>query len=275
MLHEKTINPASSRLQRKFTQTQEDICKGTEQLSVFTRGERMARLARVVVANVPHHVTQRGNARRFLLDCDTDRKVYLELLREDAERCRVAVLGYCLMSNHVHLILVPGKAEALARALKRTHGRYAGYWNTLYGSSGHVWQGRYYSCPLDHDHLWRALRYTELNPVRAGLVAEARSWMWSSAAFHCGEQPTDGLIQLDPWRRCWSGKSWSQYLQAGENESEQTALRRCTFSGRPLGSAEFVGRLEQTTGRRLALRKPATPQPLAPDERQRELTFGS
>lgn len=235
----------------------------------------MARLARVVVANVPHHVTQRGNARRFLLDCDTDRKVYLELLREDTQCCRVAVLGYCLMSNHVHLVLVPGKAEALARALKRTHGRYAAYWNTLYQSSGHVWQGRYYSCPLDHDHLWRALRYTELNPVRAGLVAEARSWKWSSAAFHCGELPADGLIQLDPWRRRWSDNSWSQYLKAGENESDQTALRRCTFSGRPLGSSEFVEQLEQTTGRRLALRKPATSQALAADARQGKLSFGS
>jgi putative transposase len=235
----------------------------------------MARLARVVVADVPHHVTQRGNARRFLLDCDSDRRVYLELLREDTQRCRVAVLGYCLMSNHVHLVLVPGKAEALAIALKRTHGRYAAYWNTLYQSSGHVWQGRYYSCPLDQDHLWRALRYTELNPVRAGLVAEARSWMWSSAALHCGEVSTDGLIDLDPWRRCWPDRSWSQYLKAEEDESEQTALRRCTFSGRPLGSVEFVKQLEQATGRRLSLRKPANSQTLASGTRQGELILRS
>jgi len=86
------------------------------------------RLARVVLAGIPHHVTQRGNARRFLLDCDTDRTVYLELLREDTLRCQVSVLGYCLMSNHVHLVLVPRKVEGLAKALKRTHGRYAAYW---------------------------------------------------------------------------------------------------------------------------------------------------
>ncbi len=96
----------------------------------------MARLARVVAADVPHHVTQRGNARRFLLSCDADRKVYLDLLREDMETCKVSLIGYCLMSNHVHLVVVPARAEGLAKALKRTHGRYASYWNAAHGSSG-------------------------------------------------------------------------------------------------------------------------------------------
>ncbi len=94
--------------------------------------------------------------------------MYLELLREDIERCQVTLLGYCLMSNHVHLVMVPNKADGLAQALKHTHGRYASYWNAGHGSSGHLWQGRFYSCPLDQPHLWEALRYTELNPVRAG-----------------------------------------------------------------------------------------------------------
>ncbi len=232
------------------------------------------RLARVVLPGVPHHVTQRGNSRRFLLDCDADRKVYLELLREDTQRCQVTVLGYCLMSNHVHLVLIPRKVEGLARALKRTHGRYAAYWNALHQSSGHVWQGRYYSCPMDQEHLWRALRYTELNPVRAGLVAEARSWIWSSAALHCDESTADGLIELGGWKLYWSGESWSQYLKGGVDDFEQDTLRRCTFSGRPLGSAEFIEESERKTGRRLALRKPVTPQTLPPDGRQGTFTFG-
>jgi putative transposase len=90
------------------------------------------------------------------------------------------------MSNHVHLIAIPGKVDVMGRALKDTHGRYAAYWNAFHRSSGHVWQGRFYSCPLDESHLWKALRYTELNPVRAGLVAKAERWEWSSAAAHCG-----------------------------------------------------------------------------------------
>jgi putative transposase len=143
----------------------------------------MARLPRVVAVDVPHHVMRRGNARQYLLVCDADRKVYLDLLREDIESCKVSLIGYCLMSNHVDLVVVPMKAEGLARALKRTHGRYASYWNAVHGSSGHVWQGRYYSRPLDQTHLWEALRYTELNPVRAGMASDARSWKWSSEGY--------------------------------------------------------------------------------------------
>ena len=131
----------------------------------------MARLARVIAVGVPHHITQRGNPRRFILQDEADRKVYLDLLRQSTELHGVALIGYCLMSNHVHLVAVPRKADVLARALKETHGRFASYWNALHHSTGHVWQGRYYSCPLDEPHLWEALRYTELNPVRASLVA--------------------------------------------------------------------------------------------------------
>jgi putative transposase len=109
----------------------------------------MTRLARVVAVGVPHHVTQRGNARRFILDGDADRRVYLDLLRQSIELHCITLTGYCLMSNHIHLIGTPGKSDSLARALKDTHGRYAAYWNATHHSSGHVWQGRFYSCPLE------------------------------------------------------------------------------------------------------------------------------
>ena len=88
----------------------------------------------------------------------------------------MGLIGYCLMSNHVHLVVTPHDADGLALALRHTHGRYAIYWNAVHQSSGHAWQGRYYSCPLDRVHLWEALRYTELNPVRAGLTSEAEAW---------------------------------------------------------------------------------------------------
>jgi REP element-mobilizing transposase RayT len=136
--------------------------------------------------DVPHHVTQRGNGRRFVLDGDADRTIYLKLLRENIVLYGVALIGYCLMSNHIHLIAIPHKVDGLAQALKQTHGRYASYCNAAHQSNGHVWQGRYYSCPLDQSHLWEALRYTQLNPVRAGLVLGAELWPWSSAACHCG-----------------------------------------------------------------------------------------
>ena len=133
----------------------------------------MARLARVIAVGVPHHITQRGNARRFIMQDEPDRKVYLDLLRQSVELHGIALIGYCLMSNHIHLVAVARKADVLARALGETHSRFASYWNALHHSTGHVWQGRYYSCPTDEPQLWETLRYTELNPVRASLVARA------------------------------------------------------------------------------------------------------
>jgi putative transposase len=235
----------------------------------------MARLARVVAGDVPHHVTQRGNARRFLLEYDADRKVYLDLLREDCETCKVSLIGYCLMSNHVHLVVVPTKAEGLARALRRTHGRYASYWNAAHRSSGHVWQGRYYSCPLDQTHFWEALRYTELNPVRAGLAVDPESWPWSSAGVHCGVKPADGLLTLPLWQRHWPDGTWREYLRAGERDCDLLAIRRSTYTGRPLGTAEFIKELEKKTRRLLALRKGGHPRNPAGDARQGELAFDS
>ena len=118
----------------------------------------MARRPRVVVTDIAHHVTQRGNARQAMFESDTDRLTYLELLHEYCGLYHLSLLGYCLMSNHVHLIVVPRTTHSLAQTLKHTHGRYAAYWNARRYSSGHVWQGRFYSCPLDEIHLWSALR---------------------------------------------------------------------------------------------------------------------
>ena len=215
----------------------------------------MARLARVIAVGVPHHITQRGNARRFILQDEADRKVYLDLLRQSTELHGISMIGYCLMSNHVHLVAVPPKADVLSRALKETHGRFASYWNALHRSAGHVWQGRYYSCPLDEAHLWEALRYTELNPVRASLVAKAECWGWSSATVHCGADSTEAWLAMHLWRGRWTPVTWREYLNAGLTESQLAAIRRSTYSGRPLGSQEFIRTLEKETKRRLAPQK--------------------
>ena len=132
----------------------------------------MGRFARVVVAKVAYHVTQRGNARQFLLASDAERLVYLDLFRAAVQLEGLSVLGFCLMSSHVHLVVVPPRAEALAVALKSTHGRYAAYWNAAHASSGHVWQGRFYSCPLDEGHLWQALHGIGLEIVSGTIVSQ-------------------------------------------------------------------------------------------------------
>ena len=124
----------------------------------------MTRLARVIAVDVPHHVTQRGNARRFILDCDADRMAYLNLLRRNIELHELGLIGYCLMSNHVHLVVTPHNTDGLGLALRHTHGRYAIYWNAVHQSSGHAWQGRYYSCPLDRVHLWESVALYGVEP---------------------------------------------------------------------------------------------------------------
>lgn len=234
----------------------------------------MGRLARVIAVGVAHHVTQRGNGRRFLLDSDADRRIYLELLQENLRLHEVLLVGYCLMSNHVHLIVIPGDVEGLAVSMKHTHGRYASYWNVVHNSSGHAWQGRYYSCPLDQPHLWEALRYTELNPVRAKLVTEATSWAWSSATAHCGIAQADTLLSAEPWQTHWTSTSWVRYLAAGETETELASIRQCTHTGRPLGTKEFVHALEDTMERRLVPQKGGRPAKPRPDARQADLHFG-
>jgi putative transposase len=227
----------------------------------------------VVIIDVAHHVTQRGNARQVILANDADCVGYLELLRQYSALHRLSLLGYCLMSNHVHLIAVPRSAEALAQTLKHTHGRYASYWNARQASSGHVWQGRFYSCPLDDSHLWIALRYAELNPVRAGLVAAAEQWPWSSAAAHCHADTPDPLLEMDQWRKRWIPSEWSEYLRAGASQAEVAALRHSTHTGRPLGTPEFVTALEESTSRPLAPRKGGRPKKPAADSRQHGFAF--
>jgi putative transposase len=203
----------------------------------------MARLARVVAAGVAHHITQRGNARRVVFDSDGDRVVYLDLLRRCSMLHRCALVGYCLMSNHMHLIAVPGRADSLPLTLRDTHGLYATYLNGRQCASGHVWQGRYFSCPLDRSHLWAALRHVERNPVRAGMVARPDEHAWSSAGAHCGGLDERGLVDLDFWKAEWTEASWRRFLSEQTDEAEMERIRTNTHSGRPLGSGNSCAKL--------------------------------
>jgi putative transposase len=172
----------------------------------------------------------------------------------------VSLLGYCLMSNHVHLIVVPCEASSLASAMKLCHGRYATYWNSKHASSGHVWQGRFYSCPLDETHLWQALRYTELNPARAGMAVDPCDWPWSSAASHCRSPVVEGLLAMEMWRARWNPERWTEYLMAPVCSEELKRIRRNTHTGRPLGTEDFVQQLEVELGRALAPQKGGRPK---------------
>lgn len=144
----------------------------------------MPRQARVIVPGVPYHVTQRGNNREAVFRSGEERWRYLRLLRTHAVQDGTGILAYCLMTNHVHLVAIPEKVDSLAHTLGRTHCEYTLLTNREAGRSGHLWQSRFYSCPLDLRHLFNAIRYVELNPVRVGLADTAREWGWSSARAH-------------------------------------------------------------------------------------------
>jgi len=215
----------------------------------------MARVARVVVVGIPHHVTQRGNNQQVVFACDEERRTYLRTLRHHSARHHLTLLGYCLMSNHVHLIAVPSQTNSLALALGRTHNDYARWVHVRRCTSGHLWQNRFYSCPVSGTHLWRALRYVERNPVRAGLVREAGEWLWSSAQTHLSGADAAGLLELSDWQAAFTVEEWRRELGYPEDVEEIERLRQSTHSGRPLGDEAFVASLELTLGRRLRPQK--------------------
>ena len=213
----------------------------------------MARWARVVVPMVPHHVTQRGTRREPVFFSEGDYQTYLRLMRFWCDRERVEVWAYCLMSNHVHLVAVPETESGLARAIGEAHRRYTRAVNFRQGWRGYLFQGRFASCPMDERYLLAAVRYVELNPVRAQIVATAGDYAWSSAMAHLRGKD-DTLVKVKPMLDRVA--DWREYLAEAVDSTELRELRRHNRTGRPLGSDEFITRLEQTTGRDLRPKKP-------------------
>lgn len=212
----------------------------------------MPRLARIVVAGRPHHITQRGNNQQDVFFVDGDRRVYLQFLREYAERYCFHIHGYCLMTNHVHIIGVPDEEASLAEAIGRTHFRYSQYINRFHSRSGHLWQGRFHSCVLDEVHYGNALHYVEQNPVRARIVRKPWRYPWSSGAVHSGEAKDGGLLDLALWRETFGGEArWKEVLEQGVDPEFAEAFRLNTHTGRPLGSDSFLSKLEKKLGRRV------------------------
>jgi putative transposase len=215
----------------------------------------MARLVRIVVPGIPHHVTQRGNRRQDVFFDDADYRTYLALLADGLAASGTTLWAYCLMPNHVHLILVPPTAAALTQAIQEPHRRYTRHVNFKQGWKGYLWQGRYASFPMDEAHLLAAARYVELNPVRAGLVKRPRDWRWSSAKAHLTGKvtKTTGPLALAPLLD--RVPDWRSFLAEGLAEEDAERLRQSERTGRPLGSEPFVEHLEKISGRNLKKKK--------------------
>ena len=182
--------------------------------------------------------------------------MYLKFLGRYCRAADVRIGGYYLMGNHVHPIAVPARADGLAKALGRTHNDYARWFNMRRGETGHVWQNRFYSCPLEEWYRWAALRHVELNPVRAGLTREASEWRWSSAAAHLGGADPTGVLDVDDWSRQWTSGTWRDALERGLEEAAlRERIREATRTGRPAGSGVFLDELEKRVGRSLRPQK--------------------
>lgn len=216
----------------------------------------MPRIARVVAPGVPHHVTQRGNRRQRTFFTKEDYRAYIELMAKWCRHCAVDVWAYCLMPNHVHLIVVPKTSDGLKRAIGEAHRLYTLRINQRQGWRGHLWQGRFYSYPMDDVHLLTAARYIEQNPVKAGLATLPEDYPWSSAFAHLtGED--DHLVKVEPLFKYTGGREgWRAFLAEEGDEQGHEILRKHETTGRPVGSDTFIDELEQSTGRMLRLKKP-------------------
>jgi len=188
---------------------------------------------------------------------DADRILYLRILAEESEKARFPVDYYALMDTHVHAIGVPEDEDSLANAIGETHRRYTTIINQRTGTKGFLFQGRFYSCPLDEAHYVAAARYVERNPVRAHMVQNTWDYRWSSARYHCGLVQSDPLIDenADDRNPAWKPymPSWPELLT--EEPSEADVIRKATRTGRPCGSRKFIRELEKLTGRNLLPRK--------------------
>jgi putative transposase len=235
------------------------------------------RRPRAVFPGIAHHITQRGNNRQAVFSTCDDRRRYLDLLGEYATDNGAHVLGYCLMTNHVHLVAVPEREDSLARTLGRVHSEYALAFNRSEQRSGHLWQNRFFSCPLDAAHLAEALRYADLNPVRAGLVALAWEWPWSSAQAHCDPGAMDAALHPQWTRHCggWDHGEWRNVLAGGMPERAEAAVRNATAVGAPLGLPEFITQLEKQAKRRLRVFPRGRPRlrPMAGNEGEQGSLF--
>ena len=213
--------------------------------------QTMARFPRVVVPGLPHHVTQRGARRMQVFFTRDDYRSYALILARLARRYALDIWAYCLMPNHVHLVAVPSTEDGLAKPLGQAHRAYAREINSRNQWTGHLWQERFASFPMDEPHLMAAIRYVLLNPVRSGLAPSATDWPHSSARAHVlGE--ADPLVNPRPAAE--RIENWRLYLENRSNK-ETEAFRRHSRIGRPLGSESFVDRLEKLSGRRLRPRR--------------------
>lgn len=225
----------------------------------------MARLPRLSVAGYPHHVLQRGNNRQTIFLNDADRRRMLDLLEENARQFGVAVHAYVLMDNHFHLLLTPQTVDGLPHMMQAVGRRYVRYFNDAHGRTGTLWEGRYKSTLIETErYLLACMAYIDLNPVRAGLVTQARDYPWSSHGHYAGLR-ADRMVTPHPlyWQLGNTPfareAAYAHLVQEGLTAQQQQALTESTLRGWALGSPAFIAELQKKTERRLTKASPGRP----------------
>lgn len=225
----------------------------------------MARLPRLSVAGQAHHVVQRGNDGQAIFRDEVDRRQMLQLLETQAREHRVALHAYVLMDNHVHLLLTPATSEGLPKMMQAVGRRYVRWFNDRHGRSGTLWEGRYRSTVIEAErHLLPCMAYIDLNPVRAGLVAQAADYPWSSHTHYIGQR-ADRLVT--PHALYWAlgntpfarEAAYTRLVAEGLTQQQQEALTDSAFKGWALGGPEFMAALQKQTARRLSKGKAGRP----------------
>jgi len=219
----------------------------------------MGRIARVVMPGWPHHVTQRGNHRQTVFYCDKDRRIYLDILAKYQRIHHFSLLGLALMTNHVHKAAIPKFKDSLAKGVGRTHNDFSRWQNVQCNRTGHLWQARFFSCPVEFASLAEVLAYIELNPVRAGIVERPEDYEWSSARAHLTGIDVTGLLDMTWWREHFTPESWADFLQKKlQDDKLLHKIRTATQTGKPLASKSGIREIERYLNR-----------PLLPRRRQR------
>jgi putative transposase len=208
----------------------------------------MPRPSRIVVPGVPHHVTHRGNHREQIFFSEQDYLDYLSILKKQCKRTGLDVHGYCFMPNHIHLIATPPTVDALSSGIGQAHHLYSQALHEKRSLTGYLWEGRFYSCPMDENHFIQALLYVDQNPCRAGLVRNVKDWQWSSAQAHAGLHDPGDLVDVDRWREWSKMASWKELTKKGIEDSVIEDIRAYTRKGRPLGDKTFHDAVEEILG---------------------------
>ena len=226
----------------------------------------MPRQPRLELPGIPMHVTQRGVNRCAIFLDDDDRHRYRRLLRDACRRQAVTIHAFVLMDNHVHLLLGCDRAGGISQAMRAAGQVYVQGFNLRHGRSGTLWQGRFKSCLVDSvRYLLTVIRYIELNPVRAAMVATADAYRWSSVHTHLGTA-CDPLLHLHPAYmslgadRGARASAWRQWLDEGISEDDLAAVRRHLQQERALGDPRFQRMVARTLNLPTACRPAGRPR---------------